>query len=162
MGSGTFLDPPVRGLSEEPVSRFVPPRARKRISARVARSDLWSLLLGGRAHPLRHSEALINLEIAPLQEDGPGLQVRGEVDVLSVLRLERALADGDLPIPFILDFSGVTFMDGVGFSVLARLAQMADGKRAVILRNPSQPVTRVLTMVAPQGIPGLEVQRTSP
>jgi anti-anti-sigma factor len=162
MGSGTFPDPPARGLSEEPVSDFAPPHARERMSDRVARSDLWPLLLGGRPHPLRHPEALFNLAIAPLQEGEPGLQVWGELDVLSVLQLERALADGDLPIPFVLDLSGVTFMDGVGFSLLARLAQMADGKLAVILRNPSRAVTRVLTIVAPQGIPGLEVQRTSP
>jgi anti-anti-sigma factor len=131
---------------------------------RVARSTVWPLLLGGRPHPFRHPEALLGLEISPLEGTSRGLRVRGELDVLSILPLEKALADGDLPLPFVLDFSGVTFMDGVGVALLTRLAQMNGGRPAVILRNPSRSVMRVLTIAAPDGLPGLDVQlaETSP
>ena len=126
------------------------------VRERVATSAVWPLILGGRPQPLRYSEMLSALEVSVLP--GSGLLVRGDVDVLSILQLERALADSDLPLPFVLDLSGVTFMDGVGVSLLRRLAQMADGMPAVILRNPSRCVTRVLTIAAPEGIPGLQVQ----
>jgi anti-anti-sigma regulatory factor len=98
------------------------------------------------------------LEVSIIPGRRRGLLVRGDVDVLSILQLERALADSDLPVPFVLDLSGVTFMDGVGVSLLRKLALMADGMPAVILRNPSRCVTRVLTIAAPEGIPGLQVQ----
>jgi anti-anti-sigma regulatory factor len=98
------------------------------------------------------------LDVSVIPGRRGGLVVRGDVDVLSILQLERTLADSDLPVPFVLDFSGVTFMDGVGVSLLRRLAQMADGMPAVILRNPSRCVVRVLTVAAPEGIPGLQVQ----
>jgi anti-anti-sigma factor len=154
-----FAYPPdsARGDSTEPV-----PARPKRLPGRVARSGLWPLILGGRPNPVRQSEALLRLEIEPLEEDGPGLRLTGELDVLSVLQLERALADADLPIPFVLDLSGVAFMDGVGASLLMKLAEMADGKPAVILQDPSRPVARVLVIAAPDGIPGLEVRWTAP
>lgn len=131
---------------------------RRGVRERVATSAVWPLILGGRPQPLRHSEMLSALEVSVLPGRQRGLQVRGDVDVLSILQLERALADSDLPVPLVLDLSGVTFMDGVGVSLLRRLAQMSDGMPVVILRNPSRCVTRVLAIAAPEGIPGLQVQ----
>jgi anti-anti-sigma factor len=83
--------------------------------------------------------------------------VSGELDVLSVLKLEEALTAADLPVPLVLDLSGVTFMDGVGASLLLRLAKMG-GKGTVVLRNPSRSVTRVLDIAIPDGEPGLEIR----
>ena len=124
---------------------------------RIARSSVWPLLLGGRAHPLRDAEEFKALEVAPLP-DGGGLRISGELDVLSVLKLEEAIADSDLPLPLVLDLSDVTFMDGVGVSLLLRLARMGGDETTVVVRNPSRSVTRVLTIAIPDGDPGLEVR----
>jgi anti-anti-sigma factor len=121
---------------------------------RIANSSIWSLLLGGRPLPFREPEAFRALEVSRLPDRG-GLRVSGELDVLSVLNLEEALADADLPVPLVLDFSGVTFMDGVGVSLLLRLARMGGGAERVVLRNPSRSVTRVLSIAIPDGEPGL-------
>jgi STAS domain len=144
--------------SDEPSAESGSDATRRGVRERIATSDVWPLILGGRPQPIRHSEMLSALEVSVIPGRRRGLLVRGDVDVLSILQLERALADSDLPVPFVLDFSGVTFMDGVGVSLLRRLAQMANGLPTVILRNPSRCVTRVLTIAAPEGIPGLQVQ----
>src|SRR5580765_3704616 len=96
--------------------------ARATMRERFANSSVWSLLLGGRPLPFREAEEFRSLEVSRMP-DGQGLRVAGDLDVLSVLKLEEALADSDLPVPLVLDFSGVTFMDGVGTSLLLRLAQ---------------------------------------
>jgi anti-anti-sigma factor len=124
---------------------------------RIANSSLWSLLLGGRPLPFREAEEFRSLEVSRLP-DGSGLRVTGELDVLSVLTLEEALAAAGLPVPIVLDFSGVTFMDGVGISLLLQLARAGGGAERVILRNPSRSVTRVLSIAIPDGEPGLEIR----
>jgi anti-anti-sigma factor len=124
---------------------------------RVANSSLWSLLLGGRPLPFREPGEFRSLEVSRLPNGG-GLRVTGELDVLSVLTLEEALAAADLPVPIVLDLSGVTFMDGVGISLLLRLARAGGGAERIILRNPSRSVTRVLSIAIPDGDPGLEIR----
>jgi anti-anti-sigma factor len=124
---------------------------------RIARSPVWSLLLGGRPLPLRDVDEFRSLQVSRLP-GGEGLQVSGELDVLSVLRLEEALAEPGLPVPIVLDLSGVTFMDGVGISLLLRLARMDGGAERVVLRNPSRSVTRVLAIAIPDGEPGLQIR----
>jgi anti-anti-sigma factor len=124
---------------------------------RIANSSVWSLLLGGRRLPFRETDAFRALEVSRLP-DGTGLRVSGELDVLSVLKLEEAIAGADLPVPLVLDFSGVTFMDGVGVSLLLRLARMDGGVERVVLRNPSRSVRRVLAIAIPAGEPGLCVR----
>jgi anti-anti-sigma factor len=124
---------------------------------RIARSSVWPLLLGGRPLPFREGEEFRSLEVSRLP-DGRGLLVSGELDVLSVLKLEEALADADLPVPMVLDLSGVTFMDGVGVSLLRRLARMGGGAERVVLRNPSRSVMRVLDIAIPDGEPGLAIR----
>jgi anti-anti-sigma factor len=124
---------------------------------RIARSTVWPLLLGGRPLPFREEEEFRALEVSRLP-DGRGLRLSGELDVLSVLKLEEALADADLPVPIVLDFSGVTFMDGVGVSLLRRLARMGGRAERIVVRNPSRSVTRVLAIAIPDGEPGLEIR----
>jgi anti-anti-sigma factor len=157
MSEPSFPDPGPSSV-DEPSAQSDSGATRRGFRERIATSAVWPLIIGGRPQPIRHSEMLSALEVSVLPGKPGGLQVRGDVDVLSILHLERALADSDLPVPFVLDLSGVTFMDGVGVALLRRLAQMADGTPAVILRNPSRSVTRVLTIAAPEGIPGLQVQ----
>jgi anti-anti-sigma factor len=124
---------------------------------RIVDSSFWSLLLGGRPLPFREAEEFRSLEVSRLP-DGSGLRVTGELDVLSILTLEAALAANDLPVPIELDLSGVTFMDGVGISLLLQLARSGGGAERVILRNPSRSVTRVLSIAIPDGEPGLEIR----
>ena len=134
-----------------------PDDAPESMRQRIARSTVWPLLLGGRPLPFREAEEFRALQVSPLP-DGQGLRVSGELDVLSILKLQEALADADLPVPLVLDLSGVTFMDGVGASLVLRLARMGGGAERVILRNPSLSVTRVLAIAIPDGEPGLEIR----
>ena len=109
-----------------------------------------------RAQP-RSPEEFLALEVARLDE-GEGLRVSGELDILSVLKLQEAIAEADLPVPLVLDLSGVTFMDGVGAALLLRLAGLGGDGDGVVLRNPSRSVRRVLAIAIPDGQPGMDVQ----
>ena len=131
--------------------------APRSIRQRIARSSVWPLLLGGRAQPLRDVAEFRALEVSPLP-DGEGLQVSGELDVLSLLKLEEAIAQSDLPLPLVLDVSGVTFMDGVGAALLLRLARMRGAEKTVVLVNPSRSVRRILAIAIPDGERGLEIR----
>lgn len=146
-------EPEPTGEGADAASDKPPPPMRER----VANSSLWSLLLGGRPLPLRDAEELPALDVTRMP-DGRGLRVAGDLDVLSVLQLEEALADADLPVPLVLDLAGVTFMDGVGTSLLLRLARMRGAEKTLVLLNPSRSVRRILEIAVPDGEPGLDVQ----
>jgi hypothetical protein len=49
-------------------------------------------------------------------------------------------------------------MDGVGVSLLLRLARVGKGATRLVLRNPSRSVRRVLAIAVPDGEPGLEIR----
>lgn len=85
------------------------------------------------------------------------LHVRGEHDVATVesLSLEFASAfDGGEP-PIVIDLSGVTFMDTSTLHLLERARDyLAETNRSMVLRNPSRPAMRLLSLcdvISPMG-----------
>jgi anti-sigma B factor antagonist len=99
------------------------------------------------------------LVIEPLEE-GSGLRVSGELDLLTVSQLRDALSrvpDGHPNV--ILEFGAVGFVDSSGLGLLISTAQAADAHGgSLILRTPSPPVRRLLEIAIPDGIPGLVVE----
>jgi anti-anti-sigma factor len=96
------------------------------------------------------------LSISPLDGTG-GLRVEGELDLLSAPDLEDAAA-GVPRGPLLLDMEGVTFIDSTGVRLLLSLCVDPDYTPALVVRNPSPIVLRILQMCFPGGIPELEVQ----
>ena len=78
-----------------------------------------------------------------------GLAVRGEVDMATALPLEERLhaAIRESSGPFVLDLSGVEFLDSTGLRMLLRAhALLGDDDRALALICPHGPVRRVLEL----------------
>ena len=88
-------------------------------------------------------------------EEGSGLRVSGELDLLTVSQLRDALARvADEHPNVILEFGAVGFMDSSGLGLLISTAQAADARGgSLILRTPSQAVRRLLRVAIPEGIP---------
>jgi anti-sigma B factor antagonist len=80
----------------------------------------------------------------------PGVAVRGEVDAATGALLEEALEDAirDSAGPFVLDLSGVDFLDSAGVSVLLRArALLGQTERPLLVVCPAGRVRRVLELV---------------
>jgi anti-anti-sigma factor len=76
------------------------------------------------------------------------VRLRGELDIASAGAARRALEQLDAGIQqIVLDLSDVTFCDaaGVGFLVAAQKQARTTG-RDLVIRHPSRPVRRVLTI----------------
>jgi len=78
-----------------------------------------------------------------------GWLVAGEVDAVSAQQLEEVFAD----LPAVgagsveVDLAAVTFIDSSGLRVLLGLADRAEAAGAsTVIRNPSTPVIRLLTV----------------
>ncbi len=89
-----------------------------------------------------------------------GWTVCGEVDAAVSERLDHELED--LPEiaegPIEIDLAGVTFIDSSGLRVLLRLAdRIAIAGGTVIMRNPSDVVTRLITVTKLEATFGLDV-----
>jgi hypothetical protein len=76
----------------------------------------------------------------------------------SVGRLNDFIRTLNSKTPVVVDASGVQFMDSSGLHVLVKLAAAANGHVGVVIRNPSQPVRRLLRMALPDGIDGMEIE----
>jgi anti-anti-sigma factor len=98
------------------------------------------------------------LVIEPL-EDGPGLRVSGELDLLTVPQLRDALSNaGDRSRDLVLDFAGVSFVDSSGLGLLLATARATQERgAALVLRAPTPTVRRLLGIAIPDGVPGLVV-----
>ena len=99
-------------------------------------------------------------EISPIP-DGTGLKISGELDVLTIPELSRAVSaqsfDGR---PFCLDLSELTFLDSSGLRALFAMAKSLNGNGPLVILNPSKPVVRVFEIVGLNETPGIEVRRT--
>jgi anti-anti-sigma factor len=98
----------------------------------------------------------VQLQITPTDE---GFRLDGELDMATAEELSKLLrtASSD-DSPIVLDFSGISFMDSSGLSVLLEAAGQNDGHGSVVILNPSAQVRRVLEISIPGGTPGLEVR----
>ena len=80
------------------------------------------------------------------------LQVSGELDLHTVPAIEERgiLALNDPAVTtLVLDLNKVTFIDSTGIGTLVRLRLAADDSdKYLVLRRPSAPVTRLLTITA--------------
>jgi anti-sigma B factor antagonist len=101
------------------------------------------------------------LVIEPLEE-GSGLRVSGELDLLTVSQLRDALVRvGDRDANVILDFGAVTFVDSSGLGLLISTAKAAEARGgSLVLRTPSETVRRLFGIAIPDGVPGLVVEPT--
>jgi anti-anti-sigma factor len=96
------------------------------------------------------------LAIRQLPESGE-FALEGELDIASaevLLSRVDGVPEGDL----VLDLSGLSFMDSSGLRAILRLAQSRNGNSSVVLRNPTQPVARVLGIAMPGNVPGVRVE----
>jgi anti-anti-sigma factor len=96
------------------------------------------------------------LRIKPIPE---GLQVEGEIDMASAPELVEAMArlersNGHL----VIDLAGVTFMDSSGLHAVLNEVMSRNGSGPLVLRHPTRPVRRLLDIIIPAGVEGLEVQ----
>lgn len=98
----------------------------------------------------------MQLQITPTDE---GFRLDGELDMATAEELSKLLrtASSD-DSPIVLDFSGISFMDSSGLSVLLEAAGQNDSEGSVVILNPSAQVRRVLEISIPGGTPGLEVR----
>jgi anti-anti-sigma factor len=72
--------------------------------------------------------------------------VRGEIDLASIAAFSAVIDEALLETSrLVVDFSQTTFLDSTGLSVLvAAHRQLEQDRRAIVLRNPSDFVRRVL------------------
>ena len=94
------------------------------------------------------------LTISPLNRR-VGLRLDGEVDLLTVARLERALrglpgVDGDVH----LELAGLRFIDLSGAAALAAFAASLGQGRRLLLQDPPLMLRRMISLLWPQQ-PGL-------
>jgi anti-anti-sigma factor len=90
----------------------------------------------------------LDFDLTVTEEDGGWrVALRGELDLGSVERLERALDEcgGDV----VLDLRGLTFMDSTGVRVLLEAAERGAGLRIVPPRKGDARVTIDETGIAP-------------
>ena len=81
--------------------------------------------------------------------DAPGLAVRGEVDLAATAALEAALEEAirESAGAFVIDLTGVGFIDSSGLSVLLRArALLGREDRALAVVCPHGPVRRVFEL----------------
>jgi anti-sigma B factor antagonist len=103
------------------------------------------------SHPLRGRQpqtGALQLEAAALGPV-PGLAVRGQVDLATVPALEERLeaAIRDSAGAFVLDLSGVDFLDSTGLGVLLRARGLLGREdRALAVICPYGPVRRVFEL----------------
>ena len=97
------------------------------------------------------------LTIRPLVDPG-AFALEGELDLASAEELltwlRAAPAEADLTV----DLSGLTFMDSSGLRVFLEAACTRNHGSSVVLKNPSDPVARVLEIAVPGGGPGLKIE----
>lgn len=83
--------------------------------------------------------------------DGVVLSLSGELDLASAPLLHERLLEASQSGPgdVVCDLTDVTFMDSTGLSVLlSAQKRMQHAGGAVILLNPSTPVTRIMEITA--------------
>jgi anti-sigma B factor antagonist len=99
------------------------------------------------------------LVIEPLEE-GSGLRVAGELDLLTVPQVRDALARVNDRAPnVVLELGGVTFVDSSGLGLLISTANAAQTRGgSLIIRSPSRTLLRLFGIAIPDGIPGLVVE----
>ena len=103
-------------------------------------------------------EAVVADDILDLRletsSDIPVLFVRGEVDLTCADAIHQAVSDMAIQSSLrygIVDLSGVTFIDVVGFDVLTDAAEKAAEVGCVAMfRNPSGPVRRLQSLLPHQ------------
>jgi anti-anti-sigma factor len=100
--------------------------------------------------------ALRYLNVSPLA--GGGFRIEGDLDVLSVPELEEFVEAHRDGAPLLLDLAGVSFIDSSGLRLLLGLRPHRDGRPALIIRNPSEPVRRLLALSIPDGVPEVEIR----
>jgi anti-sigma B factor antagonist len=80
-----------------------------------------------------------------VHDDGVVVCAVGEIDASTCCRLDEVLLSLDEARPALVDLSGVTFMDSTGLRVLIdHHSARADDRSGLMIRNPSQPVRRLL------------------
>jgi len=113
---------------------------------------LWVTNLGGLV-------IVDTLDVEPIDDRSSGFRLSGEIDLYSLPAFETAICGDGATSPLVLDLSGVTFMDAAGLRVIFGLIARSDGDRpAVVIRNPSRAVRRLLDLAAPNGAPGLQIE----
>jgi anti-anti-sigma factor len=89
---------------------------------------------------------------APHEAGYHTLQVSGELDLHTVTAIEEqgiTALDDPAVTTLALDLSNVTFIDSTGIGTLVRLRLAADdANKHLVLRRPSAPVTRLLSITA--------------
>ena len=88
---------------------------------------------------------------------GEVIWLEGEIDMSSAHELRSVLTEHGAG-PLILDASNLTFMDSSGLKVLAEAAASRNGSGSLVLRRPTNSVRRLLEIIAPDGVEGLDVQ----
>jgi anti-sigma B factor antagonist len=90
-------------------------------------------------------------------DDDGVLWLAGDIDLAAtddLLRLARASVDGQRE--FVLELSGVSFLDSSGIRAVVALARELDG-RGLVLRNPADNVRKVLRLVNVVGRDGIRL-----
>jgi anti-sigma B factor antagonist len=79
--------------------------------------------------------------------DGRTIKVAGELDIGTREQMEEAFREyASQGEDVRVDLSGVTFIDSCGLRALVTLTRYLDGDVEIVLVDPSQPVTRLLSL----------------
>lgn len=86
------------------------------------------------------------------------VRLEGELDMSTAPEFRTILRESLPSSPLVIDASELAFMDSSGVVVLLEVARSRNGGGPVVLRGPRPNVRKVIDLVLPGGVEGLEVQ----
>jgi anti-anti-sigma factor len=94
-----------------------------------------------------------------IEHSGPGIyRLIGELDASNVADVDAVLESGmPLAEDLTLDLSELTFVDSMGISLFASLAQKLEGRGELILFAPDHSVRKILELVGLHDRPNVRI-----
>lgn len=87
-----------------------------------------------------------------------GIRLEGELDMSTAPEFRAVLREAVATSPLFIDASELSFMDSSGVGVLLEIARSRNGAGPMVLSRPRPNVRKVLELVLPGGVEGLEVR----
>jgi anti-sigma B factor antagonist len=106
---------------------------------------------------LREGPVPVPCVIEPLESER-GFRLSGDLDLYSVETVREALGP-ELHGTLVLDLAGLEFIDDSGLGLLVgSLKRLRQQGGALVLRNPTAQIRRVLEVTGVEKIPGLTIE----
>jgi anti-sigma B factor antagonist len=98
-----------------------------------------------------------SFEVTPLPEPR-SYKLAGELDLATVEHLREVLSrESDSSRDLTLDLSELTYMDSSGLRLIMEMSNSLGGEGLVVLKSPSQLVSRVLRIAGLDRVEGIRV-----